>query len=147
VVVASAASPPALAADASDLAGSAFSAHSAAPHAASPAKPPAAPKPPSATKPPATPAPAATASATPAASGTVMAQIGAFSSAAIAQQGWNDDAKILPSQMAGKGRKFETTQKDGKTYYRAFVAGFATRAEAQSFCAALAAKSKPCFVK
>ena len=48
--------------------------------------------------------------------------------------------------MAGKTRKVEAATKDGKTFYRAYVAGFGSKAEAASFCAALKAKDKPCFV-
>jgi cell division protein FtsN len=87
---------------------------------------------------------------TPAASsggGKAMVQIGAFSSAALAQQGWTDTAHLLPGQMAGKSRGVEETSKGGKTFYRAYVGGFASKAEAADFCAALKAKAKPCFVK
>ena len=49
--------------------------------------------------------------------------------------------------MAGKTRKVEATTKDGKTLYRAYVAGFASHADALSFCASLKAAGKPCFVK
>jgi hypothetical protein len=175
VVVAKAAPPPPAAAaksapvvtpDVSNIAGSAFGSHpAAAPHvapsvpqhvAAAPAKPAApvaaaaAAKPLSAAKPKAAPKTPSispeTASASAASGGGVIVQIGAFSSAALAQKGWSDDAHAVPGAMAGKTRKVEAATKDGKTFYRAYVGGFATKAEAVSFCAALKAKDKPCFI-
>lgn len=94
-------------------------------------------------KPTAEPKPA-TASA---AGGAVTVQIGAFSSADLAKQGWSDTAHILPSAMAGKSRKVETTVKDGKTYYRSYVGGFASKADAEAFCTSLRGRSRPCMVK
>jgi hypothetical protein len=110
--------------------------------AASAAKPAKPPKP--------TPALAAQAPAPAAAAargGGVLVQIGAFSSSALAEKGWSDAAHAAPSQMAGKTRKVEAASKDGKTFYRAFVGGFASHADAVSFCSALKAAGKPCFVK
>lgn len=168
-----AAKPPS---DAGNVAGSAFgahngqAAHTASVPAAAPAKPASSAKPAtvattatpkteakpdSAAKPkpkpttttetkPATEAKPATASA---ASGPVTVQIGAFSSADLAKQGWTDTAHILPSAMAGKSRKVETTVKDGKTFYRSYVGGFASKADAEAFCTSLRARSRPCMVK
>ncbi len=104
---------------------------------------------------PAMPAPAdeiattnAKVAATPkAAGGPVTVQIGAFSSSALAQQGFADDAHALPGPLAGKSHRVEAGDKDGKPIYRTFVGGFATRADAAAFCEALRAKNKPCFVK
>ena len=90
----------------------------------------------------------AKAAATPkAAGGPITVQIGAFSSSALAQQGFADDARAVPGQLAGKSHRVEAAAKDGKPIYRTFVGGFATRADAAAFCEALRAKSKPCFVK
>ncbi len=80
-------------------------------------------------------------------SGGAMVQIGAFSSWDLARTGWRDDVSALPGMTAGKTLKIETATKDGKTFYRATVVGFASKADAASFCAALKAKNKPCFVK
>lgn len=82
-----------------------------------------------------------------AAGGPVTVQIGAFSSADLAKQGWTDTAHILPGAMAGKSRKVETTVKDGKTFYRSYVGGFASKADAEAFCTSLRARSRPCMVK
>jgi hypothetical protein len=101
---------------------------------ASPAKPVTAePKP----KP--KPKPAATAG------GPAMVQIGAFSSSALADKGWQDATRAVP--ISGKTKAVEEVQKDGKTFYRTSVAGFASRADAASYCTALKATGHSCFVK
>jgi cell division protein FtsN len=125
----------------------------AKPMASVPAKP--APAPAITTKPPAA-APTATAKlpaskpapATPAAtSGAASVQIGAFSSQALADKGWNDAAKIAPGAAAGKGKKVEAVPKGGATLYRTTVTGFGSRAAATAFCDQLKAAGKSCFVK
>jgi hypothetical protein len=97
------------------------------------------------------PASATTAAAKPApataAPGKSMVQIGAFSSAALADKGWSDTAALMPDAMSGKTKKVESTVKDGATFYRAYVGGFSSSAAAQSFCASLKAAGKACFVK
>jgi len=123
----------------------------APPPAAAPAKPEAAPakvaslssaKP----KPPVAAAKPASAATAPAA-GEPLVQIGAFTSAALAEKGWNDTALILPGRMAGKTSKVEKAERDGKTFYRSFVGGFASHADAVSFCASLKAAGKQCMVR
>ena len=79
--------------------------------------------------------------------GAPVAQIGAFSSAALAQKGWADDAALMPGQMAGKSRKVEMAEVNGKTYYRSFVGGFASKEAAAAFCASLSAAGRNCIVK
>ncbi|WP_269716644.1 cell division protein FtsN [Caulobacter sp. NIBR2454] len=107
-----------------------------APPAAAPA-----PAPAKATTPPAAaPAPAAS-------GGAAAVQIGAFSSAALADKGWNDAARIAPGAAAGKGKRVEQIERDGKTLFRTSVTGFGSRSEAQAFCDALKAAGKSCFVK
>jgi hypothetical protein len=81
------------------------------------------------------------------AGGAARVQIGAFSSAALADKGWNDAARIAPGAAAGKGKAVEAIEKDGHTLYRTSVTGFASRADAASFCAALKSAGKDCFVK
>ncbi|MES2342553.1 MAG: SPOR domain-containing protein [Pseudomonadota bacterium] len=87
--------------------------------------------------------------ATPAATvgGAASVQIGAFSSQALADKGWNDAAKIAPGATAGKGKRVEAIQKDGATLYRTAVTGFSSRADAAAFCDQLKAAGKSCFVK
>jgi len=76
-----------------------------------------------------------------------VAQIGAFSSQALAEKGWNDVAGLQPGKMAGKTKKVEVATRDGKTFYRAFVGGFASKSDASAFCASLVAAGKGCIVK
>jgi len=89
----------------------------------------------------AAPAPAAKAA------GVAAVQIGAFSSQALADKGWNDAAALAPGAAAGKGKSVEKVEKDGKTLFRTQVTGFASRADAAAFCARLKAAGKACFVK
>jgi hypothetical protein len=75
-------------------------------------------------------------------------QIGAFSSSALADQGWHDLARFEPAAMAGKGRSVQPfTRDDGAILYRAYVTGFASVSAAQSFCSELRAAGKGCIVK
>jgi hypothetical protein len=103
------------------------------------AAPPAAEKPAPAKA--ATPAPAAKAA------GVAAVQIGAFSSQALADKGWNDAAGLAPGLAAGKGKSVEKVEKDGHTLFRTQVTGFASRDAASAFCAKLKAAGKACFVK
>ncbi len=99
-------------------------------------------------KPPQTIEAAVDASTAPTASASgPVAQIGAFSSQALAEKGWNDVAAIEPGKMAGKTKKVEVATRDGKTFYRAFVGGFGSKADASAFCASLTAAGKGCIVK
>jgi hypothetical protein len=144
--VSATAPPPPAAAKPAPAAPVATKAPAAQPIAAKPpvAKAPAAP-PPAAAKPvaakPAEPKPAATAG------GAASVQIGAFSSQALADKGWNDAARIAPGAAAGKGKKVEAVAKGGATLYRTTVTGFSSRAAADAFCNQLKAAGKSCFVK
>jgi hypothetical protein len=53
----------------------------------------------------------------------------------------------MVGQMAGKAKHVMTVDHGGATLFRTWVSGFATRAQANAFCAALKAQNKPCFVK
>jgi len=79
--------------------------------------------------------------------GAASVQIGAFSSQALADKGWNDAVKIAPGPAAGKGKKVQAVEKDGATLYRTTVTGFASRDTAAAFCNQLKAAGKNCFVK
>lgn len=123
----------------------------APPTAAQPAPAPVAKAAPPAMTPP--PAPKAAAAPTPAspvakaASGSAAVQIGAFSSPALADKGWNDAAGVAPGLAAGKGKSVEKVERDGSTFYRTTVTGFANRTDANAFCSALKAAGKQCFVR
>ena len=90
-------------------------------------------------------------SAKPAAASAVVvgasAQIGAYSSEALAAKGWSDTAAAFGGDMSGKGKHFEPVSKDGKTLYRAAVTGFGSKTEAQAFCVKLKAAGHACLVK
>jgi len=118
--------------------------------AEAPKPPPVAKAPPAkvAEAPKAPPAPVAKAAPAPkaAAAGTLMVQIGAYSSSALATNGWNEVAKMMPGEMAGKTKEVDTVERDGKTLYRARIGGFSTRADAERLCLALLSKGHDCKV-
>lgn len=82
----------------------------------------------------------------PAAGGAVV-QIGAVSSTALADKAWKDAVAAAPGLGAGKGKSVEKIEKNGGTLYRTAVTGFASKADAQAFCAKLQAAGKSCFVR
>jgi len=114
---------------------------------------PAPPKVAEAAPPPPKPAPAAPvaaakpAPAAAAAGGAAAVQIGAFSSLAEADKGWNDAVRVAPGATAGKGKKVEPVDRNGATLYRTLVTGFPSKATAAAFCGQLKAAGKSCFVK
>jgi sporulation related protein len=88
---------------------------------------------------------AASAGAKPVAAAKPAAVVGP--AAAAADKGWSDTAKLNAADMRGKGKKFEAVSAGGKTLYRAYVTGFASRDAAQAFCGKLKAAGKACLVK
>jgi hypothetical protein len=133
-----AAPPPAAAAAAKILA------PTPAPKVAAPKAEAPAPKPPAPVAKAETPKPEA---AKPAAGGGAVVQIGAVSSKALADQAWKDAVAVSPGLAAGKGKGVEPIEKNGGTLYRTSVTGFASKADAQAFCAKLQAAGKSCFVR
>ena len=111
--------------------------------ATAPSLRPAAPTP----APPTQAAAAAPAAATAPAGSGLLVQIGAFSSPALADKGWNDVARLLPGQMVGRTKRVETFDKGAETFYRAYVGGFASHAEAAVFCGDLKAAGHDCLVR
>lgn len=83
----------------------------------------------------------------PAAGGKFLVQIGAFSTPALADKGWSDAAALAPAAAAGKGKRVEAVESNGKTLYRTSVTGFGAKADADAFCAKLKAAGKTCFVR
>jgi cell division protein FtsN len=123
------------------------SAAASGPVAATPAPAPAATLRPTTLAPaPPTPVPTPAAAVSPAGSG-LLVQIGAFSSPALADKGWNDVARLLPGQMVGRTKKVEPVPKGSETLYRAYIGGFGNKAEAAAFCSDLKAAGHACFVK
>jgi cell division protein FtsN len=114
------------------------------PVAPAPARPPEAEaKPPPAPKPAPKPEPAAPKPV--AGGGPASVQIGAFSSAEIADREWS--AAVARAGGSGRGKRVEKVERDGSTLYRTTVTGFADRAAAQAFCDRLKSAGKSCFVR
>ncbi len=80
-----------------------------------------------------------------AASGGAVVQIGAVGSPALADKAWGDAVAAAPGMAAGKGKSVQKIE--GGTLYRTFVTGFASKGDAQAFCAKLQASGKSCFVR
>lgn len=78
--------------------------------------------------------------------GNAVVQIGAFSSAAIANSEYAKVRAAFAQYTAGRGKHVEPVERDGQTLYRTAFTGFA-RADAQAFCAALKAAGRACIVK
>jgi hypothetical protein len=103
--------------------------------------------PPPAKSVPAAPKLAAAQAPAPDKAGAAVVQIGAYSSAALADAGWNEDARVAPGVMAGKNKKVDVVSRGGATLYRAAITGFPSRFEAQALCDKLKAAGKTCFVR
>lgn len=82
-----------------------------------------------------------------AAAGGASVQIGAVSSTVLAEKAWKDAVAVAPGLAAGKGKGVEKIEKNGGTLYRTAVTGFASKADAQAFCAKLQDAGKSCFVR
>ena len=91
--------------------------------------------------------PKVAASAPAAVSGVAAVQIGAVSSTDLADRTWREAVAVAPGLAAGKGKGVEKIEKNGGILYRTAVTGFASRADAQAFCAKLQAAGKSCFVR
>ncbi len=80
--------------------------------------------------------------------GAATIQIGAFSSRALADKGWNDTAAVAPGSMAGKGKRVvEIDKDDGTKLYRTSITGFASHEAALALCERIKAAGKSCFVR
>ena len=82
-----------------------------------------------------------------AAHGTAGVQIGAYSSAALADKGYHDAAAAVGGAIAGHGKAVTPVSSGGKTLYRTVITGFADRTAAKAFCARLSAAGHACIVK
>lgn len=78
--------------------------------------------------------------------GRYVVQIGAFSSRAVAEDGWSRAVRRVNAlgEMTPSTAVF---QKDGATFYRLSVGGFGTRATAVTFCERFRARGGQCFVR
>ncbi|MDO5530134.1 MAG: SPOR domain-containing protein [Paracoccus sp. (in: a-proteobacteria)] len=78
------------------------------------------------------------------AAGAPLVQIGAFDSNAIAASEWGRISGRFSSLFSGKSQVIQTTERNGRTFYRLRVAGFESRDDARRFCAALIAEGADC---
>ncbi|WBU61782.1 SPOR domain-containing protein [Paracoccus albus] len=78
-------------------------------------------------------------------SGAPLVQIGAFDSNDIANGEWGRISGRFSSLFAGKSPVVQTTDRNGRTFYRLRVAGFESRDDARRFCAALIAEGTDCY--
>lgn len=76
--------------------------------------------------------------------GGASVQIGAFSSAALAN---TQLAAVRGATPGGSGVQVEPVERNGSTLYRGLVTGFASRAEAQAYCARLQQTARSCLVR
>ncbi|MEO6338711.1 MAG: SPOR domain-containing protein [Caulobacteraceae bacterium] len=79
--------------------------------------------------------------------GKVQAQVGAYPSPAVARAELAKLSSRFKAQMAGRPKRVEATAAKAPRFYRALVGGFATPAQAESFCQALRAEQRPCLVR
>ncbi|WP_414899529.1 SPOR domain-containing protein [Sphingomonas flavalba] len=79
------------------------------------------------------------------ANGRYVVQLGAFSSAARLEAGW--DRAVRRFSQLGEYVPSSTTFVSGSTYHRLSVGGFETRAEAVALCEKLHAAGGKCFVR
>lgn len=93
------------------------------------------------------PKPALAAKPVPVSGGGAVVQIGAVSSTALADKAWSEAVAAAPGLGAGKGKSVEKIERNGGALYRTAVTGFASRADAQAFCARLRSGGKSCFVR
>lgn len=76
--------------------------------------------------------------------GTRMAQLGAFESAAIAEQQWGKLSDKFAEYLDDKQRVIQKAQSGGRTFYRLRAMGFGDLSDARRFCSALVAEKADC---
>ncbi|MGK7653052.1 SPOR domain-containing protein [Roseovarius sp. B08] len=76
--------------------------------------------------------------------GTRMAQLGAFESAAVAEQEWGKLSDKFAEYLDDKQRVIQKAQSGGRTFYRLRAMGFGDLSDARRFCSALVAEKADC---
>ncbi len=76
--------------------------------------------------------------------GTRMIQLGAYGSEAIARQQWDRLSSQHGDLLAAKDHYVQRTNNSGKVFYRLRVAGYESKSDTKSACAALSARGLPC---
>jgi len=76
--------------------------------------------------------------------GTRMAQLGAFESAAVAEEEWGKLSNKFSEYLDDKQRVIQKAQSGGRTFYRLRAMGFGDLNDARRFCSALVAEKADC---
>lgn len=76
--------------------------------------------------------------------GTVLVQLGAFDSAAVAGEEWQALGARFAEFMTGRERVVQTATSGGRAFYRLRAMGFTDIADARRFCSALVAEDAAC---
>ncbi len=79
--------------------------------------------------------------------GGARVQIGALDSPQAARRAWDRVAAEFPALMKSKAFDLEQTESGGRTFYRAYVAGFADTDAARQFCRQIGAAEIACIVR
>ncbi|WP_241434517.1 SPOR domain-containing protein [Sulfitobacter noctilucae] len=77
-------------------------------------------------------------------SGTRLAQLGAFESAAVAREQWDQLHTRFDAYLTGKKRIVQKATSGGRVFYRLRAMGFEDIADARRFCSALVAANADC---
>lgn len=76
--------------------------------------------------------------------GTRLAQLGAYDSAEVAREQWDQMQGRFAAYMGDKKRIVQKATSGGRVFYRLRVMGFADIGEARRFCSALVAENADC---
>ncbi|WP_370401665.1 SPOR domain-containing protein [Sulfitobacter sp. JB4-11] len=76
--------------------------------------------------------------------GTRLAQLGAFDSAEVAQEQWDQLQTRFSAYMADKDRVVQRASSGGRVFYRLRAMGFEDLGAARRFCSALVAENADC---
>ena len=76
--------------------------------------------------------------------GSVLVQLGAFESTAVAAAEWDRLTGAFPDFLGSHGRVVQEATSGGRTFYRLRASGFADLAEARRLCAVLDAEGEGC---
>ncbi|MFK7835140.1 MAG: SPOR domain-containing protein [Sulfitobacter sp.] len=76
--------------------------------------------------------------------GTRLAQLGAFDSAQVAREQWDQMQNRFDAYMSGKRRIVQKATSGGRVFYRLRAMGFEDIADARRFCSALVAANADC---
>jgi serine/threonine protein phosphatase 1 len=79
--------------------------------------------------------------------GPAVVQIGAFASDTLADQGWRNLSNAVPDHLSGKTEAVELARSGGKSVYRTLIVGFASKADAVSYCVSLRSAGHECLVR